>query len=110
MTKRVFDKERFDMWDIDGQSIESVIEHFQYEVDRLKDIHEGSSDFSFSFDTGWSGDSVEAYIHYMRDETSSETAKRLKEEEKAKAKKKAVAAKKEAKERKEFERLKKKFG
>jgi hypothetical protein len=77
MTKRVFDQERFDMWDIDGKSIENVIEHFQYEVDRLKDVHEGASDFSFSFDIGWSaGDSVEAYIHFMRDETSSETAKR----------------------------------
>ena len=47
---------------------------------------------------------------YEREETEKEYTKRLKEEEKQKAAQLLQQQKKEEKERKEFERLKKKFG
>ena len=49
-------------------------------------------------------------VKYEREETEKEYTKRLKEEEKQKAAQLLQQQKKEEKERKEFERLKKKFG
>ena len=55
-------------------------------------------------------DSADYVVKYEREETEKEYTKRLKEEEKQKAAQLLQQQKKEEKERKEFERLKKKFG
>lgn len=55
-------------------------------------------------------DNADYVVKYEREETEKEYTKRLKEEEKQKAAQLLQQQKKEEKERKEFERLKKKFG
>lgn len=84
----------------------SSLKYVKLEIDRLIDIF--GEDAEIDFDAGYNN--ISESIWFNREETDKEYQQRLKEEEKQSK----VSVKKkeetEKRERKEFERLKKKFG
>lgn len=83
----------------------SSLKYVKDEVERLINLF--GENALVDFDSGYNN--ISETISYLREETDSEYAKRLKDEErqsKSKVKKKEES---EQRERKEFERLKKKF-
>lgn len=98
-------KEYVDFDEFDMKTPEEIIE-------RMKALRAemGGRDVYFYFESyGYDG-GKNITLRERREETDKEYAKRISEQEKAKAKEKETKAAKEAKEFAEFQRLQKKFG
>ena len=95
-------KKEFHLWDLDSRTLEEIIFEF-------KNAFEGLDNAKLRLEScGYDG-GFDAYVSFEREENERERSYREKEEAKLKAQLKKNAENLEAKERKEYERLRKKY-
>ena len=94
------------VWDAESVKFEGRLTWLREYVENLIEKYGESAYVEIEYDY----ENIDYVVRYEREETDKEYTKRLKEEEKRKAAQLLQQQKKEEKERKEFERLKKKFG
>ena len=95
------------VWDVGSVDFEGRLTWLREYVENLIEKYGESAYVKIEYVNEENADYV---VKYEREETEKEYTKRLKEEEKTKAAQLLQQQKKEEKERKEFKRLKKKFG
>ena len=92
------DKKEIYIWDLDGLTIEELVAFFKSNI-----TPEMENPFLNVEPNGYDGGLL-LYVRYEREETASEKARRIREEER-----KIAAKQKDEKERKLYERLRKKY-
>jgi hypothetical protein len=98
-----------DLWNLDGRSIEEVTKILCSLEEDILEAYPVAQDIKLNIEyTGYDG-GVGLFLSFIRPETPAEEKVRLKTEERENRRVANLEAKREEKERKEFERLKKKY-